>query len=138
MRLGGSAPHQVDVGVDQAGQERGVAEVYDIRAGGRRFRGRPDGGYEIPLDHDRAVLDGPGPTVKDAGCPIRCRYLPPLLLSVIERPPGCFERDPVVLRKLLGYSHYATLGAVNLWPRVERSLLLPKRKRTAHALPMRG
>src|SRR5215203_7270399 len=50
MRLGRGAPDQVDVGVDQAGQERRVAEVHHPRTGGWL----PDRSYrdDAPVLHE--------------------------------------------------------------------------------------
>ena len=51
--FGAGMQEQMHVGVDQAGQQRGVAEIDDLRAGGMRD-GRADGGDAIALDQDFA------------------------------------------------------------------------------------
>jgi hypothetical protein len=60
--IGQWASDDVDVGVDEAGKQRCVAEVDRARAAGDRDRsGAPDGGDPVVGDDDDAVRDWRGP-----------------------------------------------------------------------------
>ncbi len=54
--LGAGMQEQMDVRVDQAGEQRGVAEIDDLRAGGM-VDGGADGGDAVALDQDLAGRD---------------------------------------------------------------------------------
>jgi hypothetical protein len=57
VRLGGGAPDQVDVGVDQAGQQRGVAEIHHPMRGVWHLPGGPYPGDAPILHNNRRILE---------------------------------------------------------------------------------
>ncbi len=91
--LGGGAPYKVDVGVYEAWQQRCVAEIDDLDAGGESVGG--SNRDDVPtFNYDRALLDEPlRDTVEDTSRPVAYSQVAPLRWF----GPSCALRTGLVL-----------------------------------------